>query len=70
MKKFFEREEGLVTIEWIGVAAVMLVAAIGIASLAMGGAETAADTLGDKASAATANANADTFPDFGDGAAN
>ena len=30
LKKFVRREDGLVTIEWVGIAAVMVLAAIGI----------------------------------------
>ncbi|MGE0408455.1 MAG: hypothetical protein AB7P23_04235 [Amphiplicatus sp.] len=46
MRKFFKKDDGLVTIEWIGIAAVMLVAAVGIAVTVMTGADTAGGKLG------------------------
>jgi hypothetical protein len=41
MKKFLRNEEGLVTIEWVGIAAVMVLAAIAITGFVMQGANTA-----------------------------
>ena len=35
MKKFIRNEEGLVTIEWVGIAAVMVLAAIAITGYVM-----------------------------------
>jgi len=39
INKFLHRDEGLVTIEWVGIAAVMVIAAIGITSYIMEGAD-------------------------------
>jgi hypothetical protein len=39
IKKFLHRDEGLVTIEWVGIAAVMVLAAIGITAFVMQGAD-------------------------------
>jgi hypothetical protein len=39
IKKFLHRDEGLVTIEWVGIAAVMVIAAIGITAFVMEGAD-------------------------------
>jgi hypothetical protein len=38
-KCFLRRDEGLVTIEWVGIAAVMVIAAIGISTYIMEGAD-------------------------------
>lgn len=45
MQKFFKDEGGLVTIEWVGIAAVMVLAAIAITAYVMQGTEGAADTV-------------------------
>ncbi len=39
INKFLHRDEGLVTIEWVGIAAVMVLAAIGITAFVMQGAD-------------------------------
>ena len=39
IKRFLHRDEGLVTIEWVGIAAVMVLAAIGITAFVMQGAD-------------------------------
>lgn len=39
MKKFLKNEDGLVTIEWVGIAAVMVLAAIAITAAVMGSAD-------------------------------
>ena len=38
-KRFLHRDDGLVTIEWVGIAAVMVLAAIGITAFVMQGAD-------------------------------
>ena len=43
--KFTQREEGLVTIEWVGIAAVMVLAAIGITAFVMQGADDAGGSV-------------------------
>jgi hypothetical protein len=45
MVKFVKNEDGLVTIEWVGIAAVMVLAAIAIAAFVMQGTEGAAGTV-------------------------
>lgn len=45
MKKFLQKEEGLVTIEWVGLSAVMVLAAIAIVTFVMEGADGAAGTV-------------------------
>lgn len=52
MKKilgFVKREDGLVAIEWVGIAAVVLVAGITIAGALMTGANTAGQNVGNNA---------------------
>ena len=44
-RKFLRSEAGLITIEWVGIAAVMVLAAIAIAAYVMQGTEGAADNL-------------------------
>ncbi len=44
-KKFLRRNEGLVTIEWVGIAAVMVLAAIGITTYIMQGVDGAGGTI-------------------------
>ncbi len=44
-KKFLRRNEGLVTIEWVGIAAVMVLAAIGITTYIMQGVDEAGGTI-------------------------
>lgn len=45
MKKFLNNEEGLVTIEWVGIAAVMVLAAIAITGFVMQGADVAGNSV-------------------------
>jgi hypothetical protein len=47
MKKFLRKDDGLVTIEWVGIAAVMVLAAIAITAFVMQGADSAATKVGD-----------------------
>jgi hypothetical protein len=42
MLKFFRKEDGLVTIEWVGIAAVMVLAGLAITAFVMQGADGAA----------------------------
>ncbi|HXI87094.1 MAG TPA: hypothetical protein VNH64_06520 [Parvularculaceae bacterium] len=56
MKKFLKKNDGLVTIEWVGIAAVMLVAAIVVAGIVMGNTKVAGETLGGKVQTMTENA--------------
>jgi hypothetical protein len=42
MVKFVKKDDGLVTIEWVGIAAVMVLAAIAITAFVMQGADGAA----------------------------
>jgi len=45
MLKFLKKDDGLVTIEWVGIAAVMVLAAIAITAFVMQGTEGAAGTV-------------------------
>ncbi|HEY7800151.1 MAG TPA: hypothetical protein VIA80_15400 [Hyphomonadaceae bacterium] len=45
MLKFFRKEDGLVTIEWVGIAAVMVLAALAITAFVMQGADQAAGSI-------------------------
>jgi hypothetical protein len=45
MTKFFRKTDGLVTIEWVAIAAVMVLAAVGITAFTMQGAEGAGATV-------------------------
>ncbi len=45
MSKFLKNEDGLVTIEWIGIAAVMVLAAVGVTAFIMTGTGEAGDQL-------------------------
>ncbi len=47
MKKFLKNEDGLVTIEWVGIAAVMVLAAIAITGFVMQGTDVAANGITD-----------------------
>ena len=72
MRKFFKKDDGLVTIEWVGIAAVMVLAAIAITAFVMQGADAAGNDvvvgLGNVTNAAaTAGPPAGTF---GDGTVN
>jgi hypothetical protein len=44
-RSFLRRDEGLVTIEWVGIAAVMVLAAIGITTYIMQGVDEAGGTI-------------------------
>jgi hypothetical protein len=45
MTKFFRKTEGVVTIEWVAIAAVMVLAAIGITAFTMQGVDSAGGTV-------------------------
>jgi Flp pilus assembly pilin Flp len=45
MKKFLKNEDGLVTIEWVGIAAVMVLAAVAITGFVMQGADVAGNSV-------------------------
>lgn len=67
MKKvigFVRNEEGLVAIEWVGIAAVMLVAAVAVAGIVMTGAFTAGETLGNATGELANDADAPDLPTF------
>ncbi|WP_290496096.1 hypothetical protein [Hyphomonas sp. UBA4494] len=67
MKKlmgFVKKDDGLVAIEWVGIAAVMLVAAIAIAGAVMTGAFNAGTTVAEGANTMAEGANAPTLPTF------
>lgn len=66
MKKlmgFIKKDDGLVAIEWVGIAAVMLVAAIAIAGTVMSGALTAGTTVGTGATEIADEASAPNISD-------
>jgi hypothetical protein len=44
-RMFLRRDEGLVTIEWVGIAAVMVLAAVGISAFVMQGADVAGQSV-------------------------
>ena len=72
MKKFIQNDDGLVTIEWVGIAAVMVLAAIAITAFVMQGADAAGNDVvtglnGVTTAAATAPAPGGVF---GDGTVN
>jgi len=46
--RFWREDEGLVTLEWVGLAAAVIVLAVGVISLIQGQVNTAADTIGTK----------------------
>jgi uncharacterized membrane protein YjfL (UPF0719 family) len=48
MIKFVKKEDGLVTIEWIGIAAVMVLAAIAVVTFAMKSTSTTAENIDEK----------------------
>jgi hypothetical protein len=62
MKRFFRNDEGLVTIEWVGIAAVCLIAAIAISGFIMEGADTAGGGIATGVEAAGAGAQAPQLP--------
>jgi len=67
MKKlmgFIKKDDGLVAIEWVGIAAVMLVAAIAIAGAVMQGVFTAGETLGNATETMADEADAPAMPVF------
>lgn len=70
MKKVLMKEDGLVTIEWVGIAAVMVLAAIAITGFVMQGADGAGGDVTTGLGNISGNAAAVTGPsqsDFGDG---
>ena len=69
-KAFLKNEEGLVTIEWIGIAAVMVIAAVAIAAFVMNGADIAGGNVNtglNNVATNAANATGPTQAEFGDG---
>ena len=63
MKKFLRNEEGLVTIEWVGIAAVMVLAAIAVTAFIMTGAGNAGESVaGGLTTMADEAANPGTIP--------
>ena len=70
LKKFVRREDGLVTIEWVGIAAVMVLAAIGITAFVMQGADVAGNSINTGLQNVAADAATPPGPGtFGDGTA-
>jgi hypothetical protein len=45
MLKFIRKTDGLVTIEWVGIAAVLVLAAVGVTSFVMQGTDAAGGTV-------------------------
>ena len=69
-RKFLRRDEGLVTIEWVGIAAVMVLAAIGITAFVMQGADVAGDSINTRLQDVATDAATPPGPGiFGDGTA-
>jgi hypothetical protein len=69
MLKFFKKDEGLVTIEWVGIAAVMVLAAIAITAYVMQGTEGASANVKTGVEKAANAAKDPPGPgEFGDGA--
>jgi hypothetical protein len=68
MLKFVKKDDGLVTIEWVGIAAVMVLAAVAITAFVMQGADSAGGAV-DKALGEVAKAPADVVKPgiYGDG---
>lgn len=62
IKSFLKNEEGLVTIEWIGIAAVCLIAAVAISGFIMEGADGAGGNIATGVEATGAGANAPALP--------
>ncbi|HEX5008591.1 MAG TPA: hypothetical protein VFV70_15865 [Hyphomonadaceae bacterium] len=62
MKKFLRNEEGLVTIEWVGIAAVMVLAAIAVTAFVMTGAGDAGKSVTAGLGAAADSAEAQVGP--------
>ncbi|MDP3738240.1 MAG: hypothetical protein Q8R02_12670 [Hyphomonadaceae bacterium] len=68
MKKFVHSEDGLVTIEWVGIAAVMVLAAIAITGFVMQGADVAGKSVKDGLNVVATDAATPSGPGtFGDG---
>jgi len=71
MVKFLKKEDGLVTIEWVGIAAVMVLAAIAITGFVMQGADVAGNSVKTGLNVVATAAATPTAPGaFGDGTAN
>jgi hypothetical protein len=68
MVKFLKKDDGLVTIEWVGIAAVMVLAAIAITGFVMNGADIAGKSVNDGLQVvATDAATPGPIPTFGNG---
>jgi Flp pilus assembly pilin Flp len=68
MKKFLRNEDGLVTIEWVGIAAVMVLAAIAITGFVMNGADIAGGSVNTGLQSVAPDAATPSGPGtFGDG---
>ena len=71
IKKFVKNEDGLVTIEWVGIAAVMVLAAIAITGFVMQGADVAGNSVNTGLNVVATDAATPGGPGgFGDGTAN
>lgn len=62
IKAFLRNEDGLVTIEWIGIAAVMLIAAVAISGFIMNGADIAGGQIATGVQSVGSGANAPALP--------
>jgi hypothetical protein len=62
IRKFVRQDEGLVTIEWVGIAAVCLITAIAISGFIMEGADTAGGGIASGVEQAGAGAQAPALP--------
>lgn len=67
MAAYLSDEEGLVTIEWVGIAAVVVVAGILITSFIMGGADALSGDVNQALENVGGVATGATLPTFGDG---
>lgn len=65
-KKYLSEESGLVTIEWVGIAAVVVLAGIIITTFMMTSARDLGDASADQMDAVTANIAATPAPSAGD----
>ena len=69
-RNFLQRDEGLVTIEWVGIAAVMVLAAIGITTFVMQGADGAGGAIDKGLDSIAAKAGTPAGPGTFDGVSN
>jgi len=68
MVKFLKKDDGLVTIEWVGIAAVMMLAAIAITGFVMNGADVAGKSVNDGLQSVADDAETPgPIPTFGNG---